>query len=107
MSGSQDGSTTPGTSVVEHAQEKVQEGLGQARGVARGALAGTIGERSSQAGEQLRQLATAFRDAGEGLKSQGSGSEAPARIIVGLSERADQFGSYLAESSSGPAAARC
>jgi hypothetical protein len=100
MSESQSGSATSDTSVVEQAQEKVEEGLGQARGVARGALAGQIGERSSQAGEQLRQLATAFRDAGEGLKSQGSGSDAPARIIGGLSERADEVGSYLAESSS-------
>ena len=53
---------------------------------------GRLASGRPQAGEQLRQLATAFREAGEGLKSQGSGSEAPARIIVGLSERADQFG---------------
>src|SRR4051812_16654749 len=89
---------SPEPSVVEQVQERVQEGASQAGSAVRGALTGQIDGGSTQVGRQLREVAEALRRTGRGLESEGS--ETPARIVGGLSARAERLGSYLAESSS-------
>src|SRR6185503_20570264 len=59
---------------------------------------GQVESRSSQVGQQLREVAEAFRRTGRDLQSEGG--ETPARVVDGLSERAERLGSYLSESSS-------
>ena len=86
------------TSVVEQAQEKIQEGAVQAKSAARNALTQQIDQRSTQVGQQLREVAEAFRRTGRGLQSEGN--TAPARLVEGVSDRAERLGSYLEGSSS-------
>src|SRR3954471_7215865 len=86
------------TSVAERAEEKIQRAAGRARGAVREQVSGQIEERSNHVGAQLQDVAEAFRRTGRGLESEGS--ETPARLVNGLSERAEQLGSYLAASSS-------
>lgn len=90
--------TSADTSVVEQAQEKIQEGASQAKTAARDALTQQIDERSTQVGQQLRGVAEAFRRTGRGLHSEGNAM--PARVVEGLSDRAERLGSYLEGSSS-------
>jgi ElaB/YqjD/DUF883 family membrane-anchored ribosome-binding protein len=86
------------SSLVDQAEEKIQQGVEQARSAARGVMGGKIDERSTQLGQQLREVAEAFRQAGDNLHSESDG--APAQVVNGLSERVERVGTYLEESSS-------
>ena len=92
-----DGSSSD-TSVVEQGKQKIQQGAGQAKGAVREQVAGQIDQRSNDLGRQLSQVADAFRRTGQDLDSQGGGT--PARVVNGVSDRAERVGSYLSESSS-------
>ncbi len=85
-------------SVVEQAQQKIQQGAGQTQGALRNAVGGQVDERSSQLGQQLREVARAVRQAGEKLQSESGDS--PARFVDGVSDRMERAGSYLEESNS-------
>jgi ElaB/YqjD/DUF883 family membrane-anchored ribosome-binding protein len=86
------------SSVVDRAEEKIQQGAEQARNAAGGVLAGKIDERSTQLGQQLREVAQALRQSGENPHSESDG--APVRVVNGVSKRMERVGSYLEESSS-------
>jgi hypothetical protein len=74
---------------AESMREKSDEVLAQARD--------QVGERTTQAGEQLRSVADAARQVGQTLRDQ-EGKEQPARLVDGVAERVDRLGSYLEES---------
>ena len=84
--------TAEDTSVVEQAQEKIQHGSeGRAKGAVREQLIGQIEERSNNIGAQLQDVAEAFRRTGRGLASEGN--DGPARLVDGVSDRAERLGS--------------
>lgn len=87
-----------GASATEKAQEmagQMQEKAGELKGAAGSRIREQLDDRSTQVGDQVSSVATAMRKAGEQLRSEGS--ETPARYVDGVSERIEQFGSYLTE----------
>lgn len=88
--------TTGDQSVVSQAQEKVQERAHEARGAIGRTVRDQVDSRSSQAGDQLREVAEALSQTSQGLRSQGK--DAPAKVIDGMTDRAQQVASYLSGS---------
>jgi hypothetical protein len=75
----------------EQAQEKAQEAAGQARHAARD----QIGQRSTQAGEQIRTQASDIRTVAQQLREQGK--DKPAKLADQAADRAERLGGYLAD----------
>ena len=82
------------------AREKVQDVAGQAReqasqaaGQAKGVLRSQVDQRSTQAGQQIKQQADDIRTVGEQLRSQGK--EGPAKVADQAAQRIERLGSYL------------
>lgn len=88
---------------VGEAQEKAQEVAGEARekaqeaaGKAQEGLRQQLGQRSTQAGEQVSSTARDLRSVGEELRKQGK--ETPAKLADRAAEQTDRVGSYLRDS---------
>jgi len=80
------------TELAEQAQDKAQELQRQAGGQLRSQIA----VRSTQAGEQVRSVGQALRQASGSLREQEQ--DGPARITDQAAERLDSVGSYLLNS---------
>jgi len=80
---------------VGNAVGQVQEQAQQARGQARERLSQELSTRSSQAGEQVRDAASALRETGSTLREQGKSG--PAQTIDRVADHTDRFASYLTE----------
>ena len=74
---------------------QVQEQAQQAKGQARERLSQELSTRSTQAGDQVRDTASAVREAGKSLRNQGK--TGPAQTMDRVADQADRFGSYLTE----------
>jgi ElaB/YqjD/DUF883 family membrane-anchored ribosome-binding protein len=82
--------------VVEQAQEIVQEKAEKARGAASSAVRDQVGQRSTQIGTQVGEVADALRRTSENLRSQDK--EAPAKMLDAITDRVEPMGRYLSES---------
>jgi ElaB/YqjD/DUF883 family membrane-anchored ribosome-binding protein len=78
------------------AKDRVAEQGARARDVAQSRLRAEMDSRSTQAAEQVSTTATAVREMGDQLRSQGQGGAA--RISDELAGRMEQMGGYLRES---------
>jgi ElaB/YqjD/DUF883 family membrane-anchored ribosome-binding protein len=84
--------------VTAKVQEAVQEKAGEAKGVVSRAVSERLETTSTQAGSQLHDVSSAFRQTGSELREQGK--EQPAKVVEAVSDRTDQLARYLSESSS-------
>ncbi len=75
------------------AQQKVQETARQATSEAQGRAREQLDTRSTQAGEQVRSVAQAFRKSGEELRTQQQ--EGPATVVERAADQAERLGGYL------------
>ena len=80
---------------VQQAMGQVQETAQQAKGQARDRVRDQIDQRSVQAGEQTRSVASAMRRTGEQLRTEGQ--EGPAGIVEQVADRAERLSDYLSE----------
>ena len=80
---------------VQQAKGQVQETAQQAKGQARDRVRQQVDQRSVQAGDQARSMATAMRRTGEQLRTEGQ--EGPANIVEQVADRAERLGSYLSD----------
>ena len=87
-------------STAEQATEQVREGARMARDKASGGidqararLREQVGQRSTQAGEQVHATAKDVRGIAEQLRGQGK--DWPARLADQLADRVESFGGYL------------
>ena len=85
------------------AQEKMQDAAGQAREKAqegaeraREGLRGQVDQRSTQAGQQVRQQSDDIRSVAQQLREQGK--EGPAKLADQAADRAQRVGSWLEDS---------
>jgi uncharacterized protein YjbJ (UPF0337 family) len=74
---------------------QVQEQAQQAKGQARERVSQELSTRSTQAGEQVRDTATALRETSRSLRHQGK--TGPAQTMDRAANQADRFASYLTE----------
>jgi ElaB/YqjD/DUF883 family membrane-anchored ribosome-binding protein len=84
---------TESHSATEQVKERVQDVAGQAKGQTREQLRNQIGQRSTQAGEQVSSTADAMRRTSEQLRTDGK--DGVAKLIDGVADRGEQLGSYL------------
>jgi ElaB/YqjD/DUF883 family membrane-anchored ribosome-binding protein len=87
------GERTESQSATEQVKERVQDVADQAKGHTREQLRDQIGQRSTQAGEQVSAAADAMRRTGEELRVDGKVSVA--KVIDGVADRGERLGSYL------------
>ena len=80
-------------SATEQVKERVQDVAGQAKGQGREQLRSQIGQRSTQAGEQVSSAADGMRRASEQLRTEGK--EGVAKVVDGVADRGEKLGSYL------------
>jgi ATP-dependent Clp protease ATP-binding subunit ClpA len=87
-------------STKEQAQEKVQETAQQMqdkavelKGQAGGRVRSQIDTRTTEAGTQLRTMASAMRRTGQSLRQEGNQTEA--KLIDGVANRAERLGEYM------------
>jgi ElaB/YqjD/DUF883 family membrane-anchored ribosome-binding protein len=85
-------------SQVQDAAASAQQKAVELKQQGRSKLAETLDQRTTQAGEQARQMAQAFRRSGEQLREQGEGQHV-AGVTTGAAERIDRFGGYLERTS--------
>ena len=80
---------------AQTARDQVQEKAATLRGQAEPRVREEIDRRSTQAGEQVRPLADAFRRSGEELRAQGK--EQHAKVVESVAEGAERASGYLTE----------
>lgn len=93
-----EGETSAGGGVqgaARTAKDQVQEKAASLREQAEPRVRDEIDRRSTQAGEQVRPLADAFRRSGEELRGQGK--EPHAKLVESVADRADRASGYLTE----------
>ena len=76
--------------VAAGAQERVVELKDQGKSK----LGETLDQRTTQAGEQVRRLATALRQSSEHVRTEGDGQQLAA-LAGGAADRIERFGGYL------------
>ena len=84
--------------LASQAKETIQNKTEQLKSQTKSRLQEEIGNRSTQAGLQVRMVAQAIRQTGQELHKQGQ--EAQAGIIDQLAQRSDRVGTYLTDSDS-------
>jgi hypothetical protein len=84
------------SSGVQDAKEQVQEKAAAAAGEARSRLREQVGQRSTEAGEQVGATAEALRATADQLREQGR--DGPAKAAEQLAGRAERAGSWLRDS---------
>jgi hypothetical protein len=80
---------------MQGAASQIQEQAQDVRGKAREQLTQQLTTRSSDAGEQVRSLADAFRRTGHQLR--GEGNDQPAEVIDQIATRGESLARYLEE----------
>jgi ElaB/YqjD/DUF883 family membrane-anchored ribosome-binding protein len=83
--------------MISQAQEKVQETAQQATSVAGDAIRGQVDTRAAKAASELQSIAVAMRRSGHSLRAEGN--ESSAKIVDTVSERMENVGSYLSQTS--------
>jgi hypothetical protein len=93
------------TSVLSQAGAKAKVVAGQAQETASevqqkagATIRGQLDQRSNQAGEQARSIASAMRRSAQELRDQGK--DGPAGLVEQLCQKVDQAGTYLSSSDS-------
>jgi hypothetical protein len=84
-------------SSVSEAREQAQEKAHQAAGQARSTVKDQLGQRSTQAGQQVRTQASDIRTVAQQLREQGK--DQPAKIADQAADRVERVGSYLSDAS--------
>jgi len=85
--------TEQGGELVSQAQQQVQEKAHELRGEASTRFREQVDQRSTQAGQETREIGQALRRSSQQLRTEGK--ETPARIVDEVAERADRLGGYL------------
>ncbi len=80
---------------AQSAKEQVQEKAASLREQAEPRVREEIDRRSTQAGEQVRPMADAFRQSGEQLRGQGNQQQA--KLVESVADRAERVSGYLTE----------
>ena len=78
---------------IEQVKDRVQDVAEQAKGQTRQQLRSQIDTRTTEAGEQLSESASAFRTAAEQLRREGN--ERAASAVEAVADRGERFGHYL------------
>jgi hypothetical protein len=86
------------TSQVEDAAASAQQKAVELKQQGRSKLGETLDQRTTQVGEQARQMAQTLRRTGEQLREQGDGKQV-AGVTEGAAERIEQLGGYLERAS--------